>query len=183
MTSTAPAPDSSPNKSDKAPRAKDMGWPKLCSDDYAGQRAMRRLRVAISIVAFAVGESAHAAEPKPKPLVLKAGQELTFALNVANGVATPGPAALGKLGAAEARDGEIVVGLTPRDKDLYSQVMVTEKTAVAVDFVATGHIGEIVIDERVICGRLGAPFARRIGGVSWTVELHDFTVGKPCDPG
>ena len=126
-------------------------------------------------------DRAQGAEAKARPYVLKAGQELTFAITVANGVATPGPAALGRLGGAEAKDGELVVGLTPRDKDLYSQVMVTEKTSVPVDFVATGHIGEIVIDERVICGRLGAPFAQRIGGVSWTVELHDFTVGKPCE--
>jgi hypothetical protein len=131
-----------------------------------------------AVLLLALG--ARAAELKPKPLVLKGGQEVTFALTVVGGVATVGPAVLGKLGASQAKDGEIVVGLTPRDKDLYSQVMVTEKTLVPVDFVATGHIGEIVIDERVICGHLGAPFQQHIGGVSWTVVLHDFTVGKVC---
>jgi hypothetical protein len=135
----------------------------------------------VIVASLAPTPSAHPVELKPKPLVLKAGQELTFALTVANGVATPGPARLGRLGGAQPKDGEIVVGLTPRDKDLYSQVMVMEKTPVPVDFVATGHIGEIVIDERVICGRLGAPFQQRIGGVSWTVELHEFTVGKGCE--
>jgi hypothetical protein len=133
------------------------------------------------LASLALASGAHAVELKPKPLVLKAGQELTFAVTVANGVATAAPALLGKLGGAQAKDGEIVVGLTPRDKELYSQLIVTEKTAAPIDFVATGHIGEIVIDERVICGRVGAPFQQHIGGVSWTVELHDFTVGKGCE--
>jgi len=133
------------------------------------------------VASFALSASAQASEQKPKPYVLKAGQELSFAVTVIDGKATPGEPRLGKLGAGQAKDGEFLVGLTPRDKELYSQVTVMEKTKVPVDFVATGHIGEIVIDERVICGRLGAPFAQRIGGVSWTVELHDFTVGKGCD--
>ena len=134
------------------------------------------------VASFALSASAQASEQKPKPYVLKAGQELSFAVTVIDGKATPGEPRLGKLGAGQAKDGEFLVGLTPRDKELYSQVTVMEKTKVPVDFVATGHIGEIVIDERVICGRLGAPFAQRIGGVSWTVELHDFTVGKGCEP-
>ena len=133
------------------------------------------------VASLALTSGVQAVEPKPKPFVLKAGQELTLAFALANGAATPGAPRLGKLGAAQAKDGEIVVGLTPRDKELYSKVMVTEKTDVPIDFVATGHIGEIVIDERVVCGRLGAPFQQRIGGVSWTVELHDFTLGKGCD--
>ena len=135
----------------------------------------------VAMTLFGLGDAASAAEPKPKLLVLKAGQELTLPVTIANGVVTAGAATLGKLGGAQAKDGEIVVGLTPRDKELYSQVMVTEKTPAPIDFVATGHIGEIVIDERVICGHLGAPFQQRIGGVSWTVELHDFTLGKGCE--
>ena len=73
--------------------------------------------------------------------------------------------------------GEISVGLTPRDKELYSQLVIVERTSTPVDFVATGHIGEIVIDEREVCGRTDAPFQQRIGGTSWTVVLRDFAPG------
>ncbi len=118
-----------------------------------------------------------------KALTLKAGEELTFPVAIADGKATPGESRLTRLGAAKPAAGEITVGLTPRDKDLYSQVQVVERTSEPVDFVATGHIGEIVIDERVICGRLEAPFQQHIGGVSWTVVLREFTVGKgDCSP-
>ena len=127
-------------------------------------------------------QSVFAAERDPKALVLKAGQELTFAVNVIDGKVLTGAPRLGKLGTALSKDGEITVGLTQRDKDLYSQIQVIEKTAQPIDFVATGHIGEIVIDEREICGRLGAPFSQRIGGTSWTVVLRTFEVGKgTCD--
>ena len=87
-----------------------------------------------------------------------------------------------KLGAETPKDGEISVGLTPRDKELYSQVMVTEKTSAPIDFIATGHIGEIVIDEREIHGKVSEPFQQHIGGVSWTVELHDFEVQAAAKP-
>ncbi|MGO9740630.1 MAG: hypothetical protein ACLPN5_03785 [Roseiarcus sp.] len=118
-----------------------------------------------------------------KALTLKAGEELTFPVAIADGKATPGEPRLTRLGAAKPATGEITVGLTPRDKDLYSQVQVVERTSEPVDFVATGHIGEIVIDEREICGRLETPFQQHIGGVSWTVVLHEFTVGKgDCPP-
>ena len=88
-----------------------------------------------------------------------------------------------KLGTAQPKEGEITVGLTPGDKKtLYSQVLVTEKTSVPIDFVATGLIGEIKIDERVICGRLDQPTSIHIGSVSWRVRLNSFEVGKggPC---
>ena len=115
--------------------------------------------------------------------MLKQGQELTFAVTIVDGKATAGAPKLGKLGAAKPKDGEITVGLTPRDKDLYSQLVVAEKTAAPIDFVATGHIGEIVIDEREVCGRLEAPFSQRIGGTAWSVVLRDFAVGKgKCEP-
>jgi len=118
-----------------------------------------------------------------KPLVLKQGQELTFAVTIVDGKAAVGAPKLGKLGAEKPKDGEITVGLTPRDKDLYSQLVVAEKTAAPIDFVATGHIGEIVIDEREVCGRLEAPFSQRIGGTAWSVVIRDFAVGKGnCPP-
>jgi hypothetical protein len=94
---------------------------------------------------------------------LKAGQEVTFAVTV---------------GAAQPKDGEITVGLAARDKTLYEQVTVTEKTAVPINFLATGLVGGTKIDEAVLCGRIDAPVSQRIGAMSWKVRLHDFEAAK-----
>lgn len=134
--------------------------------------------VAVALLFGVAASGASGAEVGMKAYTLKAGQELTFAATVADGKVILGAPRLGKLGGAHPKDGEIVVGLTPRDKELYSQVMVTEKTAAPIDFVATGQIGEIKIDERVVCGRTDQPVAQRIGGVSWSVALSGFAVGK-----
>ena len=117
------------------------------------------------------------AAPKPVKLVLKAGQALTFPASVTDGKVVLGPARLGKFGEMPTADGEITVGLSPKDKTLYENVVVVEKTTAPVDFVATGLIGEIKIDERVLHGRLDAPVSQRIGATSWTVWLNGFEVG------
>jgi hypothetical protein len=118
------------------------------------------------------------AQEAAKPLVLKPGQAIAFAVSIADGKATAGAWRIGKLGALEPTDNEIVVGMTPRGKDDYSQLVILEKTAQPVDFVATAHIDKVVIDEREICGRLNAPFQQHIAGNSWSVVLRDFSVGK-----
>lgn len=110
-------------------------------------------------------------------LVLKAGQAVAFPASVVEGKVVLGPARLGAFGKLEPADGEIAVGLSKRDKDLYDQLVVVEKTSAPVDFVATGMVGEIKIDERVLTGRLDAPVTQRIGGTSWTVWLHEFEPG------
>jgi len=144
---------------------------------------VRRAALLSTLIAAALGSGgAHAAPPK-NAFALKAGQQLIFSASVTDGKVTVGTPRLVKLGAEEPKDGEISVGLTPKDKELYSQVIVTEKTAVPIDFVATGHIGEIVIDEREIHGQLGAPFQQHIGGVSWTVVLHEFTPTAAAEAG
>lgn len=144
---------------------------------------MRRMTWALAAgLVFVADVSGAQAAASKNPFALKAGQQLIFSATVADGKVTVGTPRLVKLGAEEPKDGEISVGLTPKDKELYSQVIVTEKTSVPIDFVATGHIGEIVIDEREIRGQLGAPFQQHIGGVSWTVVLHEFTVTAAARP-
>jgi hypothetical protein len=132
----------------------------------------------------AVGASAAPAAGGPaQSFSLKAGQEVTLPITIQDQRVVLGAPRPSKLGAAQPKDGEITVGLTPGDKKtLYSQVIVTEKTAVPIDFVATGLIGEIKIDERVVCGRLDQPTSVHIGSVSWRVSLNTFEVGKggPC---
>jgi hypothetical protein len=110
---------------------------------------------------------------------LRAGQEVTFAVRVADGKVTVGAPHASKLGTAQPKEGEITVGLTARDKTLYEQVLVAEKTAVPIDFLATGLVGGTKIDEAVLCGRLDAPTTAHIGAMSWRVRLHDFEARKP----
>jgi len=127
------------------------------------------------------------AEDAAKPLVLKLkpGQAVAFAIAIAEGKVAVQSSRLGKLGALDAADGEIVVGLQPHGKDVYAQLVIVEKTAQPIDFVATAYIDTIKIDEPEICGRLTAPFQQRVAGTSWSVVLRDFSIGKgecPASP-
>ena len=141
----------------------------------------RAARLGALLFAELGAREACCAETKAKvpALDLKAGQELTIPIAIVDGRVTLGAPRPSKLGTAQPRDGEITVGLAPGDKKtLLSQVLVTEKTSAPVDFVATGLIGEIKIDERVICGRTDAPVTMHIGSVSWRVSLNSFSIGK-----
>jgi hypothetical protein len=141
---------------------------------------------AMALAALILSGGARAAPAAGGPaqsFSLKAGEEVTLPITVQDQRVVLGVPRPSKLGTAHPGDGEITVGLTPGDKKtLYSQVVVAEKTAVPIDFVATGLIGEIKIDERVICGRLDQPTTMHIGSVSWRVSLNSFEVGKggPC---
>ena len=133
----------------------------------------------LALVAVVLSSGPAGAASQKNPFTLKGGEQLIFSADIADGKVALGTPRLAKLGSAEPKDGEISVGLTPRDKELYSQIVVTERTSKPIAFVATGHIGEIVIDEREVEGKLGATYQQHIGGVSWTVVLHDFTIQPP----
>ncbi len=107
---------------------------------------------------------------------LKPGQQVTFPVAVANGRVTLGVALASKPGAAQPKDGEITVSFVKHGLSPYADLTATEKTSDPVDFVATGLIGDIKIDEVVICGRLDAPAANRIASGSWRVSLNRFSV-------
>ena len=126
----------------------------------------------------AAGVAVAAPAQKPVKLVLKAGQALTFPASIVEGKVVLGPARLGRFGEMPPGEGEMTVGLSPKDKTLYENVVVVERTAKPIDFLATGMIGEIKIDERVLHGRLEAPVTQRIGATSWTVWLNGFEVGS-----
>jgi len=121
--------------------------------------------------AFAAGGEAQAFNLHP-------GQELTFAVKIADGKVTLGLPRASRLGAAQPRDGEMTVGLSPRDDTLHEQVIVAEKTSVPIDFLATALVGATKIDEAVLCGRLDAPTSAHIGAISWRVSLHAFEARK-----
>jgi len=141
---------------------------------------MRSLRpFALALLSALASYSAFGAESADQGFELRAGQEVTFAVTVAaDGKVTVGAARPSKLGASQPKAGEITVGLTPKDKTLYEQVTVTEKTSVPINFLATGLVGGTKIDEAVLCGRLDAPFSAHIGAMSWKVKVHDFEAAK-----
>ena len=131
-------------------------------------------------VAFALGASffakvALADQPAPR-LDLKPGQEIAFTATVAEGHVALGPARPVKPGGAEPKDGEIAVAVVKHGLSPYADLTATEKTSQPVDFVATGLIGDIKIDEIVVCGRLDAPVVARIASGSWRVSLNRFAV-------
>ena len=107
---------------------------------------------------------------------LKPGQEVTFPVAVADGRVTLGAARASKPGTAQPKDGEITVSFVKHGLSPYADLTATEKTSDPVDFVATGLIGDIKIDEVVICGRLDAPASNRIASGSWRVSLNRFSV-------
>jgi hypothetical protein len=129
------------------------------------------------LIVLATGVAVAAPAPKPVKLVLKAGQALAFPARIEDGKVVLGPARLGRFGELQPAEGEIAVGLSPKDKTFYENVVVVEKTAAPIDFLATGLIGEIKIDERFLHGRLDAPVTQRIGATSWTVLLNGFEAG------
>jgi hypothetical protein len=123
------------------------------------------------------------AQPLGPSLELKPGQETTFAAAIADGRVALGPARLSKPGAAQPKDGEITVAVVKRGLSPYADLTATEKTSDPVDFVATALIGDIKIDEIVVCGRLDAPATARIASGAWRVSLNRFSVrpnGESC---
>ena len=133
---------------------------------------------ALALALSSLAAAATAASPdKPAPsLDLKPGQEIAFAVSVAEGRVALGPARLVKPGGAEPKDGEIAVALVKHGLSPYADLTATEKTLEPVDFVATGLIGDIKIDEIVVCGRLDAPAVAWIACGSWRVSLNRFAV-------
>jgi hypothetical protein len=130
------------------------------------------------------GETARAQDLGPT-LALKPGQEVTFPVAVADGKVTLGPARASKPGTAAPKDGEITVGVVKQGLSPYAELTASEKTPAPVDFVATGLIGDIKIDEVKVCGKLDGPSSTRIYSGSWRVSLNRFSVrqeGQECRP-
>ena len=137
--------------------------------------AARRFKSVLAACLAAAPEAALAQQAAPS-LALKPGQEIMFAASVADGRVALGTPRLVRPGGAEPKDGEIVVSVVKHGLSPYADLTATEKTPLPVDFVATGLIGDIKIDEIVVCGRLDAPATERIASGSWRVSLSRFAV-------
>jgi hypothetical protein len=139
--------------------------------------------LALAALAFGLSPVAARAQDLGPTLDLRPGQEVTVPVAVVDGKVKLGPARASKLGSGQPRDGEITVGLIKQGLSPYAQLTASERTPAPVDFVATGLIGNIKIDEVRLCGRLDAPASTRIASGSWRVSLNRFAVrqdGQEC---
>ena len=141
-------------------------------------RPFRICALAVTGAFLCMPWTAFCAERDAQAFDLHSGQELTFAVKIADGAVTLGPPRASRLGAAQPAKGEMTVGLSKRDETLHEQVIVTEKTPVPIDFLATALVGATKIDEAVLCGRLDAPSSAHIGAISKRVSAHDFEARK-----
>jgi hypothetical protein len=135
---------------------------------------------ALGVFVLALGSACEAlrAEDLGPTVELKPGQEIAFPVAIVDGHATPGKARLLKPGAILPEDSEIIVSVVKHNSSPYADLTASEKTSAPVDFVATGLIGDIKIDEVKICGRLDAPTSARIYSGSWRISLNRFSVGQ-----
>ena len=150
-----------------------------------GPRPLARAAIALAAVALAVGSPVGAARAQDlgPALDIKPGQEATFPVTIVDGRVTLGKPRLSRPGTAEPKDGEITVSVVKHDLSPYAEVTASEKTKEPVDFVATGLIGNIKIDEIQICGQLFGPMKARIASGSWRISLNRFAVdeaGQEC---
>jgi hypothetical protein len=132
---------------------------------------------AIALLAAALACAPARAASDAPTVDVRRGMEATFSAAVVDGRISLGPARVTRLGTAQPRDGEITVGVEPGGMTPYAQVRVSEKTAVPLDFVATGLIDNIKIDEITLCGRLDRSDSQRIAAGSLHVSLNRFAIG------
>lgn len=142
----------------------------------------KRLNLAALLAALAAPCVALSQDLGPS-VSLKPGQEVVVPVAIENGTLTLGKPRLARPGASPAKDGEIAVALIKHGLAPYAEIAVTERTGTPVDFVATGLIGDIKIDEIKVCGRIDSPVKGRIASGSWRVSLNRFAVhnqGEEC---
>ena len=153
--------------------------PTLIGDGVAAARipAAAFATATCALLIAAPAEGACAAE-LASAVALKPGEEVTFPVAIADGRVILGAARASKPGTARPKDGEITVSMVKHGLSPYAELTASEKTAAPVDFVATGLIGDIKIDEVVICGSLDAPASSRIASGSWRVSLNRFVVRR-----
>ena len=73
------------------------------------------------------------------------------------------------------RDDEIRIQVLPSGMAPYAKVQILENTKQPVDFVITGLIDSIKIDEIVICGRLDGAIDAKIAAGAKKLSLNRFT--------
>jgi hypothetical protein len=134
---------------------------------------------ALGALVLALGSACEAsrAEDLGPTVELKPGQEIAFPVAIVDGRVVLGKSRLLKPGATQPEDGEIAVNIVKHDPSPYADLTASEKTSAPIDFVATGLMGDIKIDEVKLCGRLDAATSAHIYSGSWRVSLNRFSLG------
>jgi hypothetical protein len=138
-----------------------------------------RWRARSSSAAFALlaALSAARADSAAPTVDIRRGMEATFTAAIVDGHVALGPARVARFGTSQPKDGEITVGVELGGMAPYAHLHVAEKTSAPIDFVATGLIDNIKIDEIVLCGRLDMPLSERIAAGALHVSLNRFAPG------
>ena len=118
--------------------------------------------------------SAQAAGPPPGTLDLHPPGEFTFAVTFVGDQATLGPVTSSTRGTAKTADGSITVTIDPSGMAPYAKVTVVEKTPAPVDFVITGLIDSIKIDEIEICGSNEMTVTAKVAAGARRLNLNRF---------
>ena len=118
------------------------------------------------------------ADPLKPDVVIHAPGDFTVSVTFVNDLAVLGEPKPAKVGAGAPQDGEILVSVAPSGLAPYAKFTVVEKTPGPVDFVITGLIDTIKIDEVEVCGRLGAPIAGKIAAGAHRLSLNRFAPQK-----
>ena len=134
---------------------------------------------ALGAFVLALGSACEAsrAEDLGPTVELKPGKEIAFPVAIVDGQVIPGKPRLLGPGVTQPKDGEIAVNVVKHGSSPYADLTAREKTSTPIDFVATGLIGNIKIDEVKLCGCLDAPTSARIYSGSWGISLNRFSVG------
>lgn len=145
---------------------------------------MRSFWRACAVWGAALASSAVAQDLGPT-VNFKPGLEVLIPVTIADGGVKLGPPRRSNPGRATPKDGEIAVSVVKKGLSPYAELTATEKTTAPVDFVATGLIGDIKIDEIKVCGRLDQPVVGRIASGSWRISLNRLTAragDATCQP-
>ncbi len=145
----------------------------------------RSLRIAACGFALGAAVSPLCAQDLGPAVEVKPGQEVAIPVTVDGAAVKLGPPRRSRADEAAPKDGEIAVSVVKKGLSPYATLTAAEKTPVPVDFVATGLIGDIKIDEIKVCGRLEEPIVGRIASGSWRISLNRFSgraAGATCEP-
>ncbi len=132
-----------------------------------------RAAAALCCLIFTVSP-ALAAGPAKGTLDLHPPGEFTFAVTFNGGETAFGPVTPSARGAAKTPDGSITVTIDPAGLAPYAKVTVVEKTAAPVDFVITGMIDSIKIDEIEICGSNEMAVVAKVAAGARRLNLNRF---------
>jgi hypothetical protein len=156
----------------------------LVAEAPVGRPSMTFAAFALGAFVLAPGSAGEAsrAEDLGPTVELKPGQEIAFPVAIVDDRVMLGKPRLSRPGATQPKDGEIAVNVVKHDASPYADLTASEKTPAPVDFVATGLIGNIKIDEVKLCGRLNAATSAHIYSGSWRISLNRFSVGHGGEP-